>query len=896
MNMLARGMKKHTIRPGSWFLTYTFWYLLFACGVYIIFTLNGRTLIWSTDGIRQVYTTMSYISEHIRTFIATGRLTFDMMDFSLGQGMDVLSSMCFYGLTDPINLLSALTTGDGMEFMYAVAIGVRVYFAGAAFGLYLRYAFKSEGWATAAAATIYVASGYLLFTAVRHPHFVNGALYLPLILFGVEKLLGESKPHAFIGFTALMLFVNFFFAYTNTILAILYIVLRLAFRFRERRLRGTAADGFALLGSYLLGMAISAVVFLPITFLYLQNGRTAVQQGYAGSLLMYPLKYYALLFTSAVQPSGSSGYWSVVGLSPIALFCAVLLLFKRGKNRTDAQILVYATSLFLLLLFPFVGKIFNAFGYVTNRWSYALAFPVSASSAIMLPELARLDKKRLTMLGVFCTLYLLAAVFVSTRIGLLKLHSPGFAAIVACLMVLVLLRTFNIKSKFVFQALISLLAFSYASFVYSPLFGDYVSEFNKRGVFDRIMNSDLIALHLIDDDGVYRSTQTNINDPFAHLIGYKPALSYWSILPAWTADYQKGVMLSSRTSFHNAYGLDGRTTLNALAGLKNIVRTKGDLSLLPYGSYPVAETENALVYQNPYALPFGYAFPEAVAESALEALSPIDRELIHAQFAVVEDTLKADLPVGQYKSPLIDLDWTLQAISGVELHDHRINSENGGTMRMAFDAPAGHNVYILIDGVTIKKTVGTKPIMISFATVDVSGRGFITDNRDNFSYEQEGLLLDLGCINEPRDGADLLISKAAQIGYEDIRVYAVPIETITMPLERLAAQPLENIKTCANQISGEIALDQPAILQVCVQYGDGWSATVDSKEVEVFRSGGMYTGVRLDAGAHRVVLRYRTPYIREGTVVSGIGLLVWASLAVLMRLTAKRQTGKKRER
>ena len=147
MNMLARGMKKHTIRPGSWFLTYTFWYLLFACGVYIIFTLNGRTLIWSTDGIRQVYTTMSYISEHIRTFIATGRLTFDMMDFSLGQGMDVLSSMCFYGLTDPINLLSALTTGDGMEFMYAVAIAcVSILRCGVC--LYLRTRFKSVGWAT----------------------------------------------------------------------------------------------------------------------------------------------------------------------------------------------------------------------------------------------------------------------------------------------------------------------------------------------------------------------------------------------------------------------------------------------------------------------------------------------------------------------------------------------------------------------------------------------------------------------------------------------------------------------------------------------------------------------------------------------------------------------------
>ena len=134
-------------KPRNWLLQYTLWYALIALGASLIFFFGGKSLVWGADAPAQAYGTLAYLSEHVRALFATGR--FGMVDLSLGQGADVLTSLGLYGLTDPLNLLAALATGDGLETAYAALICLRLWLAGAAFGLFARYALKGGGWATA---------------------------------------------------------------------------------------------------------------------------------------------------------------------------------------------------------------------------------------------------------------------------------------------------------------------------------------------------------------------------------------------------------------------------------------------------------------------------------------------------------------------------------------------------------------------------------------------------------------------------------------------------------------------------------------------------------------------------------------------------------------------------
>ena len=78
-----------------------------------------------------------------------------------------------------------------------------------------------------------------------------------LLLIGIERVLDGRRWLMYVLVTALMLIVNFYFAYMNTLVAVAYILVRLAFRLRDRGAAESAKDGLMLLGGYLLGAALS---------------------------------------------------------------------------------------------------------------------------------------------------------------------------------------------------------------------------------------------------------------------------------------------------------------------------------------------------------------------------------------------------------------------------------------------------------------------------------------------------------------------------------------------------------------------------------------------------------------------------------------------------------------
>lgn len=65
-------------------------------------------------------------------------------------------------------------------------------------------------------------------------------------------------------------------------------------------------------------------------------------------------------------------------------------------------------------------------------------------------------------------------------------------------------------------------------------------------------------------------------------------------------------------------------------------------------------------------------------------------------------------------------------------------------------------------------------------------------------------------------------------------------------------------------------------------YEKGWTATVDGRPADVFRADAAFRGVRVPAGAHRVVFEYRPPGLREGiglSVAGALGLILLARRA-----------------
>jgi hypothetical protein len=81
----------------------------------------------------------------------------------------------------------------------------------------------------------------------------------------------------------------------------------------------------------------------------------------------------------------------------------------------------------------------------------------------------------------------------------------------------------------------------------------------------------------------------------------------------------------------------------------------------------------------------------------------------------------------------------------------------------------------------------------------------------------------------------------------------------------------------------EAELDVPGVLVVTEAFDEGWRAEVDGRAAEVVRANGLFRGVRLAAGRHRVRFRYRPAAALAGAAISGLGLVAAIALGVTQR-------------
>jgi len=75
-----------------------------------------------------------------------------------------------------------------------------------------------------------------------------------------------------------------------------------------------------------------------------------------------------------------------------------------------------------------------------------------------------------------------------------------------------------------------------------------------------------------------------------------------------------------------------------------------------------------------------------------------------------------------------------------------------------------------------------------------------------------------------------------------------------------------------------VELPQPAIVAVHEQFDEGWTITVDGKAATPIAVDGIWTGVQVPAGTHRIELNYRPSWLTLSLVLMFAGLLAAAAL------------------
>ncbi len=118
--------------------------------------------------------------------------------------------------------------------------------------------------------------------------------------------------------------------------------------------------------------------------------------------------------------------------------------------------------------------------------------------------------------------------------------------------------------------------------------------------------------------------------------------------------------------------------------------------------------------------------------------------------------------------------------------------------------------------------------------------------------------------------------------------YAVDMNEEYLPNVQARAQDkFESLTVEDTKVEGNITVDQDKMLFFSIPYTEGWSATVNGETVEVEKANVGFMAIPITEGENHVVLKYRTPWLLPGILISGVIFVTYITVVIVLRVKRK---------
>lgn len=917
-------MKKITSKTknADFYLVYTLTFLALSLFLFLQFYLNGKSLVWKHDGVPQHLNSLSYYGEYLRgilySLFVEHKCKIPMWDMHIGYGSDILTTLHYYVIGDPLTLLSVLVKPEHTEKLYEFLIFLRIYLAGITFS---RYAFyhKNSKQAVFMGTMIYIFAGWTIYASMKHPYFSNPMIYLPLILMGIDKIYRKEKPYIFIWSVALAGFSNFYFFYMLGIFMVLYAVFRFFEQFQDRSLKNIS-KWLGIFAVYsVIAVLIAAVVLLPVILPVFGTDRFKAENYVP---LFYDRIYYekylgCLIGENMIQ-------WGVAGYSAVSL-AGVFVLFSRRKKYRTLKAGFVMLNLFLLL--PFAGHVLNGFSYVSNRWIWAYGMLIAYIFVKIYPDLFTLTLKEKRRMFVISLVYCGLALFWNAS----RTQRNLMAVLILSISVFVILTygTVFVKKKNLTIMLSGLLIAGIGFNIYYQysLEKDYLSEFAEQGeAMSKLEAGTDLAVLDAGDDSLYRYDQMDAlscENSSMHM-GTNGTAYYFSVASESIGRFFDEMYLNTPWEQHYE-NLDSRTILDRLAAVKYFVVDKNENRYLPYGFTEVKgeskkEKKEYKAYRNNIELPLGYTYDSYIPRSEYEKMSVTEKQQALLQGVVMEDSFLPETePVYNDK----ELSYRMIAGKGVKVKDGKITvTKENAILKLVFHGLSDSETYLVTenlnyDGLSPRELISDKKWekMTPYeqnqvlyennnwrywkesqkASIKVSGNfpaktiRIFTDKYNAYSGKHN-FLCNTGYDKNNRTSIMLTFENTGVYTFDSIKVISQPVKELDAQTEKLKQETLEDVKLVTNGLEGKISVSEPKVLLIALPYSKGFKAYVDGKETELKEADTMYMALELAPGEHEIRLTYCTPYLPAGFSLTCIGILCYS--VVVLKNRKKRTAAK----
>lgn len=781
-----------------------------------------------------------------------------------GMGLNFLGLFAYY-LSSPFSLCILLFPKESLTEALLFVTLFKIGSAGLTFSLYAGYTLQPSRILTILFSTLYALMAYSV-VYTFNLMWLDGVVFLPLILLGVEKILREQKVLFFTFSLIAVFFANFYVAYMAGIFSFLYFLAAFFSANSIREMKLFLGKLLAFSFSTLLAAGCASVLLIP-TFFALKNGQGGPDFFLSDWRLNLKLwKLFSKTQLGAYDTLTTGGSPNIYcGLLPLLL----LPNYFFQKSIPVKERILYAILLgFLAISFftPDLDIIWHAFDKPNSfpyRYSFVFSFLILFLSLKSfqtlqfkdLPKIALIavglvilipGMQKITMKALPDKLFFIPLLFLSLY-GFILMGSLIFmqkrkvfwTAMAILILVESTLSTWQLIKKLDGE-------FSYVTR------NDYLGRLNQ---YEEVLEE---IEHGNQGQEFYRVDRIggrSYNDPLN--LTYQGITHFSSMSNSGLNQTLSQLGFLSTAGFKSVNFAGSTPITESLLGVKYVL----SLHRKGLGYEEIPGKGEVKGYENKNVLPLGF-----LVDRDLLLFNPLKENnpfLLQNKFIHLAQGRELSKEKNMYFSPIL--------LKGMNLRNAAVTMEKGKeTFKRKNMDQEGSVEFILINP-------QEQQVYACFQTINNTVRLYLNDQEiKGYLPVYNKRIVDLGFHHQNEELRIKLTFTDKNISLEQKYFSGLRHADLIKALSPLQKDVLKNIQVSETEILGRIQVKDEikSLLFTSIPYDPGWEVKVDGKEASIRKIGNAFIGVELTEGQHELSFQFKPQGLKIGLILSGISLIL----------------------
>lgn len=769
-----------------------------------------------------------------------------LYSFNTGGGIPFYRNFLNY-LSSPFNIILFFFKKDNIVMAFSIVIALKAIFASITMAYFLKKFFKNNNFLIVVFSMLYVFSGYFC-AYYWNIMWLDGMVFLPLIAYGISKIIDDKKPLLYIISLAVMLFANYFIAYMICIFSVFYFIGYFWYK-HGFKLREFIKTGFCFFISSLLAAGLVSFALIPLY--YSLSSISATTGSFPSTEISFNV--FAFLFnhlTGVKRTVFSSDILPLPNVYPglISIVLFITIFINRKINWKVKIIAILFLTLFLssfaVTSIDFIWHAFHVPNDLPWRYSFIYVFGFVSLSYYAALKVKQLNAIKVSIVfGLMIIFPLLALKF--------NFENADITVALTCILLLLLYYLLYIsgKNKNIPRGILKFCLLILTSFecVYGINANWHIDHDIDNFMENKSPYKKLVDIARKDDNGLYRIEKTNyltLNDGAWY--DYYGMSTFSSMAYESVSKSQRKLGMAGNDINSYYYQYIQTPIYNTMFNVKYLM---GNLIENDYYT-PIEskDTYNLLLYN--YNSSLVYSVNKEIKKWKLLDFKP---------FLNQEEFVNLSTGVKNVYEPLIVKEVLQGKINEVSFSNHSYGEYNyeldkpSKELELIINNPKVENVYFYIGGNKVS----------SFKI-----------NDDYYSLtSDEYYTLDAGKLPEG--------NISVKITFEDLddgslKFYAYTIndEAFKKFYELLSDGFLEVEKYNETYIEGNMSAKNNQIAFSTIAYDEGWRVLVDDKKVNTYKVLDSYLAFDINEGKHNVKLIYYPKGMKNGIIISVISLVI----------------------